>query len=95
MDFGTKQVWHAEGSRNTEAGPVGSGDVLGMDAHKLPSSMACPVPAVVSNYVACNPDLVSKDIDTFPGFEHHIKLLPEVMPVAVKTHLSPMLLQTK
>ncbi len=29
--------------------------------------------------------LVSKEIGTFPGFEHHIKLSPEAVPVAVKT----------
>ncbi len=68
-----------------EAGPVGSGDVLGVEAHKLPSSTTCPVPAIVSDFVAHNPDLVSKDIGTFPGFEHQIKLSSEAMPVVVKT----------
>ncbi len=85
MDFGTKQVWRAERLSNMEAGPVGSGDVLGMDACKLPGSMACPVHPVIGDFVAHNPDLVSKDIRTFPRFEHQIKLSPEAVPVAVKT----------
>ncbi len=89
MDFGTKQVHHAEGLSNMEAGPVSSGDVLGVDACKLPDSMTCPVPAVVSDLVAHNPDLVSKDIRTFLGFEHQIKLSPEAVPTAVKTQPIP------
>ncbi len=51
----------------------------GMEACR---SALCPL---VSNFLARNPELTSKDIATFPVFQHCIKLAPNAVPVAVKT----------
>ncbi len=50
---------------------------------------------MVSRFVAQNPDLVSKDIGTFPSFEHQIKLAPEAVPVAVKARPIPFAIKDK
>ncbi len=47
------------------------------------------VPPLVSSFLAHNPELTSKDIGTFPGFQHCIKLAPNAVPVTVKTRQVP------
>ncbi len=53
------------------------------------------VPPLVSSFLAHNPELTSKAIGTFPGFQHHIKLAPDAVPVAVKTQLVPYAIEGK
>ncbi len=53
------------------------------------------VPPLVSNFLAHNPELASKDIGTFPGFQHRIKLAPDAVPVAVKTQQVPYAIEGK
>ncbi len=39
--------------------------------------------------------MASKDIGTFPSFQHHRKLAPDAVPVAVKTHQVPYAIEEK
>ncbi len=97
IDFGTMQVRCTQDSSGLQgAQPMGSFGTEAGNAPVAPSvSTECPdptvsaVPTIVSSFVAQNPALVSKEIGTFPGFEHHIKLSPGAMPVAVKTRAVP------
>ncbi len=91
LDCGAIQVRHAKDSKETvltrssgtKAGNMPS--VLSVSEGYRDSEVGT-VPLQVSNFLVLIPALVSKDIGAFPNFQHHIKLAPDAVPVAVKTY---------
>ncbi len=53
------------------------------------------MPSIVSNFVAQNQTLVSKEIGTYPEFEHRIQLVPDAVPIAVKARPVPYIIELK
>ncbi len=87
----SKEVVQTEGSCGTEAGQMLEAYLVSK-GYEAPD---CAVPLDVNDSVASNPALVSKDISALPEFQHQIKLAPDAVSVAVKTHQVPYAIKEK
>ncbi len=102
VDCGTKQVHHAKyDSKVTVPMERSSGSraewtlEAAFPPNRYGGTPGNTVPPLVSNPLACSPELISMDIGMFPGFQHRIKLVPDAVPVAVKTQQVPCTIEGK
>ncbi len=96
LDCGTGQVHLTEEAQGSVGSKRSSSSWdVSCSVGQLPSSMdsiqtsesqqhpSTTLPPVVSHFIEHHPKLVSEDIGTFLGFEHHIKLAPDAVPVEI------------